>query len=536
MVGKRLGGRYQIVERIGGGGMAVVYKAEDTALGRHVAIKVMNESLSHDETFIRRFHREARAAGSLSHPHVVNVYDAGNEGHTYYIVMEYIEGPTLMELVQQRGRIPYTEAVTIASQICEGLAHAHENGIVHRDIKPHNIMATAEGVFKLADFGISRSTRSSTITQTGFIMGSVHYFSPEQAGGREVRYTSDLYSLGVVLYEMVTGQLPFDGEEAVAIALKHLQEQVPDPRTIVPDIPEELCRVIFQLMEKNPEHRFTSALEVSNILQSIHSDPVHFTEMNKQEHFKQPDPQPLQQTETADPDSVQSHTGEQTAPQEPPLTGSRRDIHSNKRRSKKWIINLVSALAVAMALLIAYNIYGNDTSSNGDMQDVEAQEKQPADRKNDETSDQAESNPPKKTKSGDSQSPTTSSPDSDDDTEDAEEVKEEPGFNWKAYRGETENDHFREISTEDMGDGKYQISLKTDFGRVYYDVLIYDRDGPHQPVIRAYDGEEDLSGEFHKKTFSVEVSPPEQGLVKIRLYDKDKKEEAIKILDVRDDD
>ena len=188
--------------------MAVVYKAMDTALGRHVAVKVMNDSLSHDEDFIRRFDREARAAGSLSHPNVVHVFDVGREGHIHYIVMEYIEGASLMDLIQKKGRIPAEEAAQIAAQVCDGLAHAHGKGIVHRDLKPHNVMCTLDGQYKLADFGISRTTGLSTITKTGFVMGSVHYFSPEQARGNQVSVRSDLYSLGVTLYEMVTRSAP----------------------------------------------------------------------------------------------------------------------------------------------------------------------------------------------------------------------------------------------------------------------------------------------------------------------------------------
>lgn len=262
MEGKKLGGRYEIIGRVGGGGMAVVYKAIDSLLHRHVAIKVLSESLSNDSEFIRRFSREAQAAASLSHPNVVNVYDVGRDGYTHYIVMELVDGPTLKQHVLDNGALPIDEAVYIASQICDGLSHAHENGIVHRDIKPHNILMGSNGRVKVTDFGIARAASSSTITQTGSVMGSVHYFSPEQARGGVVGEKSDIYSLGVVLYEMLTGELPFDGDSAISIALKHLQEPVVDPRKLNEHIPDNIVRIVMRALEKDPEMRYTSAKAV----------------------------------------------------------------------------------------------------------------------------------------------------------------------------------------------------------------------------------------------------------------------------------
>lgn len=259
MQGKKLGGRYEIIGRIGGGGMAVVYKAVDSLLHRQVAIKVLNESLSNNSEFIRRFDREAQAAASLSHPNVVNVYDVGRDGYTHYIVMELVDGPTLKQHILDNGALPVEEAVQIAIQICDGLAHAHENQIVHRDIKPHNILIGSNGRVKVTDFGIARAATSSTITQTGSVMGSVHYFSPEQARGGVVGEKSDIYSLGIVLYEMLTGELPFDGDSAISIALKHLQEKVVDPRELNPNIPENIVRIVMRALEKDPEMRYTSA-------------------------------------------------------------------------------------------------------------------------------------------------------------------------------------------------------------------------------------------------------------------------------------
>ncbi|SDW01990.1 serine/threonine protein kinase [Marininema mesophilum] len=258
MEGRKLGSRYEVVSRVGGGGMAVVYKALDVLLNRYVAIKVLNESLSNDSEFVRRFSREAQAAASLSHPNVVGVYDVGQENHTHYIVMEYIEGPTLKEYIQQYSPLTAEEIVSIASQICDALAHAHENEIVHRDVKPHNILLGYNGRAKVTDFGIARATSSSTITQAGSVMGSVHYFSPEQARGSMISAKSDIYSLGVILYEMVTGELPFDGDSAISIAMKHLQEPAMDPSQLNPNIPPQIRDIIIRALEKDPDDRYPS--------------------------------------------------------------------------------------------------------------------------------------------------------------------------------------------------------------------------------------------------------------------------------------
>jgi serine/threonine-protein kinase len=258
MEGKKLGGRYEILSRIGGGGMAVVYKAKDILLHRNVAIKVLSESLSNDQEFVRRFDREAQAAASLSHPNIVNVYDVGQDGYIHYIVMELVEGQTLKQMILERGTLSTAEAGDIAAQICDGLQHAHDNQIVHRDIKPHNILIGTNGRAKVTDFGIARAASSSTITQTGSVMGSVHYFSPEQARGGQIGSKADIYSLGVVLYEMLTGELPFDGDSAISIALKHLQEPVIDPRKLNEKIPESMVNIVMRALEKDPEMRYTS--------------------------------------------------------------------------------------------------------------------------------------------------------------------------------------------------------------------------------------------------------------------------------------
>lgn len=262
MIGHDLGGRYEILTRIGGGGMALVYKANDILLNRNVAVKVLRQQFVHDEEFIRRFRREAQSAASLSHPNVVSVYDVGQEDDNHYIIMEYVEGNNLNEMIQERAPLQADEAVRIAVQICDALDHAHQNHIIHRDIKPHNILLGKNGRVKVTDFGIARAVTASTITQTGSVIGSVHYFSPEHAKGISTGEKSDLYSLGIVLYQMLTGKLPFIGESPISIALKHLQEDLEEPRIVNPHIPQSVENVILRAMRKNPSERYSSAHEM----------------------------------------------------------------------------------------------------------------------------------------------------------------------------------------------------------------------------------------------------------------------------------
>lgn len=262
MIGHELGGRYEIIERIGGGGMALVYKAHDILLGRNVAIKVLRQQFVHDEEFIRRFRREAQSAASLSHPNVVSIYDVGQEDEIHYIVMEYVEGYNLNEIIKERAPLQVEESVRIAAQICDALDHAHQNQIIHRDIKPHNILIGRNGRVKVTDFGIARAVTSTTITQTGSVIGSVHYFSPEHAKGVATGEKSDLYSLGIVMYQMLTATLPFLGESPISVALKHLQEEFDDPRNVNPLIPQSIENIILKSMRKNPEERYHSAKEM----------------------------------------------------------------------------------------------------------------------------------------------------------------------------------------------------------------------------------------------------------------------------------
>lgn len=268
MIGHELAGRYKIIERIGGGGMALVYKAQDILLNRNVAIKVLRQQFVHDEEFIRRFRREAQSAASLSHPNVVSIYDVGQEEDVHYIVMEYIEGQNLNEIIKERAPLQVEEAVRIATQICDALGHAHHNQIIHRDIKPHNILIGRNGRVKVTDFGIARAVTSTTITQTGSVVGSVHYFSPEHAKGVVTGEKSDLYSLGIVLYQMLTARLPFLGESPISVALKHLQEEFDEPREVNPLIPQSVENIILKSMRKNPEERYQSAEEMMDDLET----------------------------------------------------------------------------------------------------------------------------------------------------------------------------------------------------------------------------------------------------------------------------
>lgn len=262
MIGKVLGNRYRIEERIGGGGMALVYRAYDLQLNREVAVKVLRGQFGSDEEFVRRFRREAQNAASLGNPNVVQIYDVGEEDDLYYIVMELVTGRTLKALIQEQGPLPVAEAARIAIEIVDALAHAHGQRIVHRDIKPHNILIARDGRVKVTDFGIARATTTDTVTHTGSIMGSAHYFSPEQANGQPTGEKSDLYSLGVVLYEMVTGTVPFTGESPITVALKHLRDRVVPPSELNPEVPVELDDIILQAMEKEPDDRFESAVKM----------------------------------------------------------------------------------------------------------------------------------------------------------------------------------------------------------------------------------------------------------------------------------
>lgn len=257
--GQKINDRYQIVKSIGEGGMANVYLAYDAILERHVAVKILRGDLATDEKFVRRFQREALSASSLSHPNIVEVYDVGEDNGIYYIVMEYIEGKHLKQLIKKRGKLTLEETVDIMLQITDGIACAHDSYIIHRDIKPQNIMILDNGIVKITDFGIAMALNSTQLTQTNSVMGSVHYLPPEQASGKGCTIQSDIYSMGILMYELLTGTLPYRGDNAVEIALKHLKEPLPSIREELPDIPQSVENIILKATAKNPKNRYTDA-------------------------------------------------------------------------------------------------------------------------------------------------------------------------------------------------------------------------------------------------------------------------------------
>lgn len=269
--GSIIAGRYEILDTIGHGGMATVFRARRRPDGRVVALKVLYDQYAHAPEFVTRFQREARAAAALVHPQIVKVLDSGHDHDVWYIAMEHVEGVTLKELITREGALPAERACEIAAQVCEALHYAHSRGIVHRDVKPHNILITTDGTVKVADFGIARALAAPTITQTGSVLGSAQYLSPEQARGDSAGKASDLYAVGIVLYEMVTGRLPFAGESPVALALKHIQEEPPPPRTVDERIPARVEQIILHAMAKRPELRYTSAAQMRDDLRG-HSD------------------------------------------------------------------------------------------------------------------------------------------------------------------------------------------------------------------------------------------------------------------------
>ena len=272
MKGQKVNDRYQIIKSIGEGGMANVYLAYDTILDRNVAVKVLRGDLATDEKFVRRFQREALSASSLSHPNIVEVYDVGEDNGNYYIVMEYIEGKQLKQLLKKREALTLTEVIDIMLQITDGMSIAHDAYIIHRDIKPQNIMIQDNGVVKITDFGIAMAMNSTQLTQTNSVMGSVHYLPPEQASGKSATLQSDIYSMGILMYELLTGKLPYKGDNAVEIALKHLKEPFPHIREILPDLPQSVENIILKATAKNPKNRYLDAREMNQDLKTCLDD------------------------------------------------------------------------------------------------------------------------------------------------------------------------------------------------------------------------------------------------------------------------
>lgn len=286
MIGIKLGNRYELLQKIGEGGMAVVYKAKDHVLNRFVAIKILKSEFNKDDEFVAKFKREASASASLSHNNIVHVFDIGRENSVNYIVMEYIYGKTLKELIREKIRLSSDEAIDIAIQIASALICAHENNIVHRDIKPQNILVTKDGVVKVTDFGIAKASSNATISNTGKVLGSAHYFSPEQAKGSVVDARTDLYSLGIVLYEMITGSVPYDAESPVSVAIMHIQQEVIPPKMLASDMLNNLNDLILKAIEKDKNKRYQSSSEILLDLERIKKDPEYkISKSNNENEF-----------------------------------------------------------------------------------------------------------------------------------------------------------------------------------------------------------------------------------------------------------
>ncbi len=266
--GSKINDRYQIIKTLGEGGMANVYLAHDTILDRNVAVKVLRGDLANDEKFVRRFQREALSASSLSHPNIVEMYDVGEDDGQYYIVMEYVDGKTLKQVLKQRGHLSITEVVDIMLQLTDGMAHAHDAYIIHRDIKPQNIMILSNGMIKITDFGVATALNSTQLTQTNSVMGTVHYLPPEQAQGKGSTIRSDIYSMGIMMYELLTGLVPYKGDNAVEIALKHLKEPLPSVRKTNSSVPQSIENVIIRATAKNPKNRYVDAREMHEDLKT----------------------------------------------------------------------------------------------------------------------------------------------------------------------------------------------------------------------------------------------------------------------------
>ena len=347
-----LDNRYRIVDKIGVGGMADVYLGEDTLLGRPVAIKILHANFANDDEFVKRFKREAQAAGKLNHPNIVNMYDVGFDQNLHYIIMEYVDGETLKEYITRHGRLSIDEAVKFTIAIAEGLEHAHAMGIVHCDIKPHNVIITRTGRVKVTDFGIARAMNATnTVMYTNSILGSAHYLSPEQASGKPVDGNTDIYSLGVVLYEMLTGRVPFEGETPIAVALKHVREKVTPPTRYNPSIPPLLEAVVMKALAKNPADRFESISDMISDLRLSQGFTMGKTQRHEPYDFA------TQMIPAVDPDALEDFNIDRESSQK---VESKKKRMLNKIASipQKYIV-LGAAVIFLIAFLGAFLTYGN---------------------------------------------------------------------------------------------------------------------------------------------------------------------------------
>ncbi len=365
MIGKILGNRYELLQCVGEGGMSFVYKAKCRKLNRFVAVKILKDEFKNNEEIVRRFKKEATAIANLSNPNVVNVLDVGTQDDINYIVMEYVEGKTLKDIIKEKGALPYEVAISIGIKVAKALECAHKSGIIHRDVKPQNILVTEEGVVKVTDFGIAKSMDSSTIAHTNSVMGSAHYFSPEQAKGTYTDYRTDLYSLGIVLYEMVTGIVPFNGDSPVTVAVKHIQEKAIPPKNINQNIPNSLNDLIMKAMEKDPVNRYQTAKEIIGDLEKIKKDPnvtISSKSAEDEEQFTRvmsPVVVPKTETNNSEPDEDDEedddeyYEDDEDEEENNVQNKPQKNINKNKKKSPIVMI-LVTILVVALGITLGF--------------------------------------------------------------------------------------------------------------------------------------------------------------------------------------
>ena len=353
LIGKSINGRYKIKELIGGGGMSNVYLAHDMILDRDIAIKILRYDFSNEEELRRRFQREALSTTSLAHPNIVNIFDVGEDGSVHYLVMEYVPGKTLKEYIIEHSPVSPERAVEVMKQLTSALAHAHHNQIVHRDIKPQNILMDAEGNVKISDFGIAMALSATSYTQTNSVLGTVHYLSPEQARGGTANKKSDIYSLGIVMYELITGMLPFSGESAVSIALKHLQTETPSLRSAVPTLPQSLENIVLKATAKNMQHRYQSADEMEEDLAT-----ALLPERLNEPKFTVPEDQDETRAMPAIKDSSAYTSVADTKTMPLPVNEVKKEQKAPPKKRKKkwpWIVGILAFLLISgLVLAIAF--------------------------------------------------------------------------------------------------------------------------------------------------------------------------------------